>query len=389
MANKAANKIKQRKERLKETQTPVVVSKPNKWWFWILAAISVSVIVYLSYLAYTSDFTNELVIPITAVIVLLWLIIWYLPKFYVRSLPIEMGKDFDREKERLKLEDDTRKTFAQIIGGIVLLGGLIFTYNTYRIQTEQTRLQVKQQEINQEGQFTDRFTKAVDQLGDEKLEIRLGGLYALERIAKDSPKDYWTVIEILSAYIRENAKKKESVERNENKNSANDKVDKAEKNTKVTTDTQAALTIIGRRKSEQDPKADRIDLSGTDLSGAVLMHADLSGADLSEADLLDANLIGADLSGAILWRADLSRAVLSGVNLSNANLLGADLGEVKNLTFGQLNWAFIDKNTKLPNDLEKQKAELLELSKKRLEEREKRLNEIKKERERLSENNQK
>ena len=411
--------------------------KPNKLWFWVLAVTSVVIIIFLLYLAYTSDFTNVLVVPIIATITtLLLLIIWYLPKFYVQSLPIEMGKNFDREKERLKLEDDTRKTFAQIIGGIVFLGGLIFTYNTFRLQQNTYQLQ-------QEGQLTDRFTKAVAQLGDDKLEIRLGGMYALERIAKDSPKDHWTVMEILSAYIRENAKKKEE-ETSENKNSkktANDKVDKPEGNTKVTTDIQAALTIIARRKIEQDSKTDKIDLSGanlskSNLSGAFLAGADLIRADLSRANLSGANLSGTDLSGAnlsgaslsksnlsgaflaganlsgahlggadlsgvflgganlsgaFLVGADLSKSILpvvdlsdtklsfadlSGADLSGANLSGADLSvELENFTFEQLSNAIINENTALPSDLESRKADLLEISKKNLERREKFLNE--------------
>ena len=49
----------------------------------------------------------------------------------------------------------------------------------------------------------ERFTRAVDQLGDEKLQIRLGGIYALERIANESEKDYWPIVKIFTAYIRE------------------------------------------------------------------------------------------------------------------------------------------------------------------------------------------
>jgi hypothetical protein len=37
------------------------------------------------------------------------------------------------------------------------------------------------------------------------LEVRLGGIYALERIARDSPTDHWTIIEVLSTYVRENS----------------------------------------------------------------------------------------------------------------------------------------------------------------------------------------
>jgi hypothetical protein len=56
------------------------------------------------------------------------------------------------------------------------------------------------------GQITERFTKAIEQLGEEdedgepRLEIRLGGIYALERIARDSVQDYGQIMEILTAY---------------------------------------------------------------------------------------------------------------------------------------------------------------------------------------------
>jgi hypothetical protein len=44
------------------------------------------------------------------------------------------------------------------------------------------------------------FSKAVEQLGSDKLEVRLGGIYSLERISKESPDDYWTVMENLTAF---------------------------------------------------------------------------------------------------------------------------------------------------------------------------------------------
>jgi hypothetical protein len=60
-------------------------------------------------------------------------------------------------------------------------------------------------QVNREGQITERFTQAIDQLGatDDKgnklFEIRLGGIYALERIARESEEDYWPIMEILTA----------------------------------------------------------------------------------------------------------------------------------------------------------------------------------------------
>lgn len=401
MSNKYAEKIKQRREKLKNSKAQTISPQPNKHWFWIFFFALVSVIGFLSYQAYSNNLPNELIIPIVIFVVVTLLlipIIWYLPKFYVKSLPNEAGISFDKEKERLKLEDDTRKTFAQIVGGALLLGSLIFTYNTFRLQ--------------QEGQFTDRFTKAVTQIGDEKLEVRLGGLYSLERIAKDSPKDHWTVMEILSAYIRERArKKKESVKNlvsNSNK-TVNDKVDETKDDEKIATDIQTALTIIGRRKIEQDSKTDKINLSETNLSGANLSGANLSGANLGganlgganlneadltgadlgaanlsyiqlkSADLTEAILIAANLSGANLVEANLSQAILNGADLNGAilektnlnkthlggvNLKGADLSSCKSLTFEYLSAAAIDEYTSLPDYLENRKAELLEAYKK-------------------------
>ena len=49
---------------------------------------------------------------------------------------------------------------------------------------------------------TDLFTRAIDQLGSEKLEVRLGGIYALERIARDSEKDHGPIMEVLVAFVR-------------------------------------------------------------------------------------------------------------------------------------------------------------------------------------------
>ena len=42
-------------------------------------------------------------------------------------------------------------------------------------------------ELTEQGQVTDRYTKAIEQLGSDKLDVTIGGIYALERIARDSP----------------------------------------------------------------------------------------------------------------------------------------------------------------------------------------------------------
>jgi len=109
------------------------------------------------------------------------LLLWKYPQRQVAAVR-------DR-KDRIDLESKSRQTLAQIVGGAVLLVGLYFTAQTLR--------------TTQEGQITDRFTKAIAQLGDTNLAIRLGGIYALERIARDSASDHWSVMEVLTAFVRE------------------------------------------------------------------------------------------------------------------------------------------------------------------------------------------
>ena len=61
-------------------------------------------------------------------------------------------------------------------------------------------------ELTEQGQVTDRYTKAIEQLGSDKLDVRIGGIYALERVARDSAKDHPTVMEVLTAFIREHSR---------------------------------------------------------------------------------------------------------------------------------------------------------------------------------------
>ena len=131
------------------------------------------------------------------------------------------------------------------------------------------------------------------------MAIRLGGIYALERIAKDSEKDYGPIMEVLTAYVRENAPRQEEDTQNYAK--------------KPPTDIQAILTVIGRRKTTDIRKFyDILDLTNTQLAGADLLQANLVGVNLGMANLDKARLNGADLNNTILTGANLSKVWLGG-----------------------------------------------------------------------------
>jgi hypothetical protein len=214
---------------------------------------------------------------------------------------------------------------AQILGGTALLSGLYFTWRTLQ--------------VNREGQITERFTRAIDQLGKvedgQKLfEIRVGGIYALERIARESEEDYWSIMEILTAYARQNAPLppeagKERTEDATDEQRAMEGYGGKSETTEPSApdpDIQAIMNILRRRKHYyMHGEPERLDLRQTNLSGADLSGADLRGADLRGANLSGAIIDRANLREADLGRADLSGAFLQGTRLSVASLYEADL----------------------------------------------------------------
>jgi len=255
--------------------------------------------------------------------------------------------------ERAKAESGLRGHLLQALAGLVLAVGAFYTGRTFA--------------LNREGQITERFTRAVEQLGnDEKLDVRLGGIYALERIARDSRTHYEPAIEVLSAFLREHA----------------DWRPPGDEKLGLPDDLQAAAAVVGRRDRKHERPSYQLNLVQVDLSHAWLGEADLaharlnraklpavdltganlSGANLPGSDLTATELSGADLSsayiaGATLFATNLSGANLSGANLSASDLWEADLSEVDlssvhGLTQEQLDSASTDERTKLPKYLQ-------------------------------------
>jgi hypothetical protein len=227
------------------------------------------------------------VFVVALIISLVALLLWKLPQWQVAAV--------SEVKARIDLESKSRQTLAQIIGGAAFLLGLYLSAQTLW--------------TTQEGQITDRFTKAIGQLGeDHNLAIRMGGIYGLKRIANDSGKDYWPIMEIFAAYVREHARWKSQMNRDW-------KVDS------LPIDIITVRSIISDRR----PARWRPDLRGIDLRGEKLGGIHLEGAILSDAHLEEAYLAQAHLESASLNEAYLERAVLWGAHLEGAGLWGAHL----------------------------------------------------------------
>ena len=208
--------------------------------------------------------------------------------------------------------------------GLLAAGALLWAGQSFTLSRRTLKL-------TEWRQVSDRYAKAIEQLGSEKLDVRVCGIFALEHVARDSPRDHPDVMEVLTAFIREKSHKPLRP------------VDPAggAQERSARPDVQAALTVVGRRKRERDIRPMDLtgsDLTGSDLTGADLTCADLGGATLSCADLSEARLRRANLHGADLRVADLNRAYLTRADLGDANLTRADLAGA-NLTGADLTCA--------------------------------------------------
>ena len=210
--------------------------------------------------------------------------------------------------ERVTAIDDVHGRMFQFATGLVAIVALAFTALNFW--------------LSREGHMTDRFTKAIEQLGSASLDVRLGAIYSLERIMADSPRDHPTIVEVLAAYVREHARLTDRADRRAKHEAAGLPGSPA-----TDTDVQAVLTVLGRRPAGREERGP-LNLRSTDLTGANLIAADLAGADLFAADLTTANLSGANLASANMLNANLTTAILSDADLHSAMLQHATLHNV-------------------------------------------------------------
>lgn len=262
-----------------------------------------------------------------------WWLWWRLPKRQAERLRMTIRD----AKARADVEDNFRKTIGQLLGGIAVLLGAGLAYLQFQGQQQASRNLL----------ISNQVAKGFELLGNKEknITLRLGGIYALEGVMNTSEEYHKPVLEALSAFVRENAKKPAIA------NTPSPAADLP------ATDIQAALTVIGRRKvpailaappAVRDRSRTHIivlappaaypavpDLSNAHIPQANLTGANLTGADLSEVNLTGGNLIyvhltyadlsEANLTGAILTSAKLSGARLTGAHLAGANLIYANL----------------------------------------------------------------
>jgi uncharacterized protein YjbI with pentapeptide repeats len=241
----------------------------------------------------------------------IWWLWWRLPRRQLHKLDVQIHDP----KARADTEDNFRKTVGQALGGGAVLIGAAAAYLQF---TQQQQTAYQQLKASQDLLISNQVSKGFEQLAGEKMEMRLGGIYALEGVMNAPNSRYGgPVLEALCAFVRDHTAIIGPLP------------------AAPMTDVQAVLTVIGRR----NPGPGRVDLAGTNIPGAylneallkdvILVKAHLEGAVLAGAHLEGGHLPGAHLEGALLYAVHLETAYLNEAHLEGAALIGAYLEHAK------------------------------------------------------------
>lgn len=212
---------------------------------------------------------------------------------------------------------ESRKAFAQVVGGAALLASLLFTWRNLR--------------ATEASQVTDRITKALTALGSNQESQRIGGAYILGRIAHDSSRDRLPLLETLTATVRAHVREEQAPyrrlagdPRSRDLESLNKMMMVAGWEPPPPPHIQACITAICRLTRDWPELSRHIKLSGADLRKVNFEGADLRGADLYGARCEGAQFERADLRGADVSQAHFKKAILTGARLDGAAFGGAD-----------------------------------------------------------------
>src|SRR6202035_3892619 len=315
---------------------------------------------------------------------------------------VQQGKASD--DAYLKAITDTRTALVQAVGGFAVLLGVVvgvFTLRHNRQLLRATReehlesldasAQALQQTLSfnreslartaaltESGLITERFSKGIEQLGrsgKDAVDLRLGGIYALEQIARESAIWHNPVIEVLAAFVRVHASGKPDPDGPTVAEQVKNiwAMPKGDRWQVIPVDLAAALGVLARRDRSKDAqklldliRADfrrtefpvGLNLHGTNFEDARMQFGRFAYANLRECFFLATDLRGAFLRHADLRGASFFQAKLMGADFEQSRLDGAEIEAsdltATNLTMDQLKVAKIDKKTKLPDHINRE-----------------------------------
>lgn len=152
----------------------------------------------------------------------------------------------------------------------------------------------------------DSLTRAIEQLGHGDISVRLGGIHALDRLARNDPSETQAVAEILAAHVRQSS-------------------DKSFPNDRSEWHLEIQLCILKLGAYRRLLPVLQFDLRESDLRGL-----DFSGLDFS-----DSRFDGTNFSNSKIFGSKFSACSINNVTFNKVNLYNVDFA---NANFNQANF---------------------------------------------------
>ena len=262
-------------------------------------------------------------------LLLMAIALWLLPKWQARG-------SRDSQEKRFSQENEARRTLAQILGGVLVIGTLYTSTKGLETAAKNLDLARQAQDLVRDGQIT-----RLQQSGRPAWRCPAGSTHRCDlcfgTYQPESDRDFEPTMSLLVAYVRSRSMPVSPSQ-------AGDAPCQP-----ISADVQEALNVLGRRiemlgqsallepilkeKFDQRGKpVQRVEAFEVDLSGLCLLHAKLVNGYFNRANLAHADLDGADLRGSTFEKADLREATLvrakfqtnfTSAQLEHANLRGA------------------------------------------------------------------
>jgi hypothetical protein len=228
---------------------------------------------------------------------------------FVLSLLSVMLLDLWNDANSFQAKRDFLDSAVKTIGTVSTIVGAIILYQ--RFKDDRKKFEYEKQK-DEKQKLAQDFSKAVEQLGNkDSLHVRIGGIYTLERIAQNHPDAHWTVMEVLTSFIRSFDPEKFIAMEGLGEGDPSDIIT-------VPPDIQAAFTVVGRRNIEKDKNQ-------INLSGAFLVGVDVSGLNFSHVNLSRANLKNSKFSNISFCKANLKKSRFTQAHIHDVNFKGSDL----------------------------------------------------------------
>jgi hypothetical protein len=216
-------------------------------------------------------------------------------------------------KDIAKAISDARSALTQIALAAGAGGTLFFTWRNSLQSAEDSRAA---RALTQEARTSENFIKAVEQMGSDKPTLHVGGIFGLGRVLQNAKPegDYWPVMDVLTAFVRENFPISDPSRRRRRAGNAPE-------------DLQAALNVLARRSVNGQPPDRGGKDSPIDLHESNLTDTWMANGHFESGFFVGCNFTGANLTNSKFQYANFSKAVLDKAEMGDSDWTKVSFGE--------------------------------------------------------------